>query len=116
MLVKINHNDKLYILNKSRRMFMYTNITEKELVNQFGITARDLRNIYQKYVGLPPKSYITRVKMAKAKTLLRTTTQSIIDIALYLGYENPSHMSAKFKEFYSLTPSAYRRMQFSLAS
>ncbi len=112
MLVNINtkKQHELVILNHSRRVFMYSDITEKELVSDLNITARELRSVYQKYLKLTPKAYITKVKMAKAKTLLRTTSQSIIDIAMYLGYENPSHMSAKFKEFYKTTPSAYRRM------
>lgn len=111
-----SNKEKLRILHESRHMFMYTELTEKEVVKILNTTPRDLREIYKTFVSLTPKAYITKVKMSKAKTLLRTTSSSIIEIACYLGYENPSHMSAKFKEFYDITPSSYRRINLSLAS
>lgn len=113
---KLSTKEKLDILNYSRQQFVYSNISEKELASELGLTPRDLRAIYQKFIGVTPKAYITKIKMSKARTLLRITEESIIDIALHLGYENPSHMSAKFKEIYQVTPSAYRRMYFLLAS
>lgn len=113
---KLTIKQKLEILHYTKHQFIYSSISEKELAEEIGISPRDLRAIYQKFLGETPKNYITKVKMAKARTLLRITEESIIDIALLLGYENPSHMSAKFKELYSLTPSSYRRMNFLMAS
>lgn len=110
--LKLSVQEKLNILTYTRQRFMYTDISEKELALELGITPRELRIIYSKYLGETPKVYITRIKMSKAKTLLRITDMSIIDIALMLGYENPSHMSAKFKEVYKVTPSSFRRMYF----
>lgn len=113
---KLSLKQKKCILTKSKHLFMYSSISEKDLAFDLNITPRDLRSIYQIFVNDTPKSYITKVKMAKARTLLRITDDSIIDIAMSLGYENPSHMSAKFKEIYSITPSAFRRLNFLMAS
>lgn len=116
MKSKFTKTEKLQILNITRQEFMFSEISEKELSNRLNITPREMRTIYQTFLGDTPKNYITKIKMCKAKTLLRISDLSIVEIALILGYENPSHMSAKFKEIYGETPSSYRRMSFLNAS
>jgi AraC family transcriptional regulator len=49
--------------------------------------------------------------MDEAKRLLRETKQSIVAIALDLGYSNPSHFAQIFRRETGLSPSDYRRQR-----
>jgi transcriptional regulator GlxA family with amidase domain len=47
--------------------------------------------------------------------LLRTTNQSISEIAFNSGFENISHFSRIFKENFGLSPLQFRKSQSTLA-
>lgn len=51
---------------------------------------------------------ISRVRVQRAQTLLTTTSSSITEIALSLGFATPEHFSTTFREATGETPSAYR--------
>lgn len=53
--------------------------------------------------------YITQLRIEQAKELLKTTTKSISNIALQIGYVNSSHFGRIFKETTKVTPAEYRR-------
>ncbi len=87
---------------------LYENITEKEVAKASFISETHLRNLYNRYFGMPPKRYIKFIKLKKGQTLLRITRLSVSEIAHILGYINVSKFSSEFKKIYNMTPSQYR--------
>ena len=55
--------------------------------------------------------YHINLRMDEAKRLLRETKQSIVAIALDLGYSNPSHFAQLFRRETGFSPSDYRRQR-----
>ncbi len=53
-------------------------------------------------------AYITRIRVETAARLLRYSETPIEAIAYHVGYEVPSSLSKAFKQFYNLSPAAYR--------
>lgn len=53
--------------------------------------------------------YIQKKKMEYAKMLLETTNTNILDIAIEIGYENPSKFSIAFKKNFGILPNKYRK-------
>jgi len=51
------------------------------------------------------------LRMDEAKRLLRETKQSVVAIALDVGYANPSHFAQLFRREIGLSPSNYRRQR-----
>jgi AraC family transcriptional regulator len=49
--------------------------------------------------------------MDEAKRLLRETKKSVVDVALDVGYANPSHFAQLFRRETGLAPSDYRRQR-----
>ena len=49
--------------------------------------------------------------METAKRQLRETKQSVVEIALDVGYANPSHFARFFRRETGLTSSDYRRQR-----
>ena len=50
--------------------------------------------------------------MDEAKRLLRETKQSVVAVALDVGYANPSHFAQLFRRETGPSPSDYRRQRW----
>ncbi|MBP1630201.1 MAG: AraC family transcriptional regulator [Bacteroidetes bacterium] len=67
-----------------------------------------LHRIVRAFLNEPIGVYITRQRVKKAASLLRSTDISIQDIAYKVGYDMPSSLSKAFKQLYNFSPSEYR--------
>ena len=63
---------------------------------------------FKRYNGVTPMQYIVNLRITNAKTLLRTTTYSVSEVAAVVGYENPLYFSRLFKKQTGLPPSEFR--------
>lgn len=59
--------------------------------------------------GEPPMSFIRKIRLHKAKTLLQTTNLSIAEIAYDLGFTDPNYFSRAFNKEFGAPPSALRK-------
>lgn len=64
---------------------------------------------FRKKTGMTINDYIKSVRILRAKKLLETTTDSVSEIALSVGFINFSHFSSAFKDSCGMPPSAYRK-------
>ncbi len=64
--------------------------------------------IFKKVMGLPYQDYLNNRRITKAKNLLRTSPQSVTEIAISLGFADPTGFGRTFKKLTGQTPSAYR--------
>jgi AraC family transcriptional regulator len=60
---------------------------------------------------MSPSRYQITLRMYEAKRLLRETKRSVVDVALDVGYANPSHFAQLFQRETGLSPSDYRRQR-----
>jgi AraC family transcriptional regulator len=58
--------------------------------------------------GLPPHKFLAVRRVERAKTLLKTTTLPVVEIAFRVGYENTSHFTQVFRLQAGITPGAFR--------
>jgi len=49
--------------------------------------------------------------MDEARRLLRETKRSVVEVALEVGYANPSHFARFFRRETGLSPSDYRQQR-----
>jgi len=68
-----------------------------------------LNTHFKNYVGVTLISYITRLKINYACTLLQYTDSSLLEIANLLEYDSLSHFSRTFKQNTGLSPIAYKK-------
>jgi len=66
--------------------------------------------IFKKVMGLSYQDYLHSRRITKAKNLLRTSAQSVSEIAVSLGFADPTGFGRGFKKLTSYTPSAYRTL------
>ena len=67
-------------------------------------------SFFRKYFGMPPLRYVSEMRMERAKLLLKTTSDSIADIAEATGFHGACHFSRRFKTCTGYSPSDFRRL------
>ena len=79
------------------------------LAAEMGMSITQFRNRLKAVTGETPQSYITNIRMQKARRLLDgfTAEMTMLDIALGCGYEDQSAFGRAFKKFYGVTPGDY---------
>ena len=65
--------------------------------------------LFKRAMGVSPARHLIRLRMDAARRLLRETDQSVVAIAVAVGYANPSHFAQLFRRETGLSPSDYRR-------
>lgn len=65
--------------------------------------------IFKKETGKNLWTYLTEIRMDKAKKLIDNTNLKTYEIAYQLGYENPNYFSKIFKKTFNMTPSEYKK-------
>ena len=85
-------------------------ITLQELADASGYSLSRFKAKFKEEIGITPAEYITLQKMDRAQMLLKTTEQSITDIAYELGFSSSNYFCSVFKKTLSYSPSSYRKI------
>jgi AraC-like DNA-binding protein len=86
-----------------------TDISRDAACGLAGMSPSHFSRTFRKVVGMSYQEYVNRKRIAKAKELLRTSPQSIAEIAAYVGFADNTGFGRIFKKVTGHTPSAYRK-------
>jgi AraC family transcriptional regulator len=81
------------------------------LASQAGLSRFHFQRLFKAATGVSPSHYQINLRMNEARRLLRETKMSVVDVALEIGYANPSHFARLFRRETGLSPSDYRRQR-----
>ena len=97
------------------RDYLHTNyaqrITLELLAVQFDISITQLKRIFREQTGTTIISYLTNLRIQRAKELIRQGSMNFTQIAEAVGYENIYYFSTQFKKQTGLTPTEFSRTQ-----
>jgi AraC-like DNA-binding protein len=65
--------------------------------------------LFNKYVGQTPNTYVLRYRITKSCDMLRETNRTVCDIAITCGFQSASYFSYVFRSEIGLTPQNYRK-------
>ena len=88
------------------------NLTEcqvQRLCDKYAINLSKLRKRFKDIYGKPIYKWHKEYRLQKAKNLLEKTDMSIIEVAAYIGYDNPSKFAAAFYKYTNEKPLNYRK-------
>lgn len=86
------------------------------LAAALGISRRQLERLFFKEVNSSPALVYRRVRLERAKQLLRKSDTSLIEVAIGAGFENVSHFARVFRRAYGQSPGVWRRLEFTSKS
>lgn len=79
------------------------------MVQQSGLSERSLKRRFKVATGYTPVGYVQTLRIEEAKQMLETEGASIEDIAVAVGYEDPTFFRKLFKRLAGVTPAQYRQ-------
>ena len=95
--------------------WMAENVAEEfnldRLAAQAGLSKFYFNRLFKTAMNMSPSHYHINLRMDAARRLLRETRKSVVEIALDVGYANPSHFAQLFRRETGLSPSDYRRQR-----
>jgi len=74
-----------------------------------GLSPRQLERLFRFHLATTPSRYYLRLRLERARHLLRQTASPIMQIALSTGFTSAAHFTKCYRETYGQTPSAERR-------
>lgn len=81
----------------------------KALAARVNVSLSKLKQIFLQAHGIPPYAYLRLLRMERAMHLLRREGCNVTEVALEVGYANPSHFSKIFALYHGVKPSSISR-------
>jgi AraC-like DNA-binding protein len=82
-------------------------VTIDRLAHITRLNRAHLMRTFTRTVGMPPYTYLTQIRVERAKTLL-AAGQTPAETALAVGFADQSHLNRHFKKLTGTTPRRYR--------
>jgi AraC-like DNA-binding protein len=84
------------------------NVSLEQLATLAHLSPFHLLRVFRETVGLPPHSYLTQIRVARAKTLIGASLP-LAEVAAAVGFTDQSHLNRHFKALVGVTPGQYAR-------
>ncbi|WP_371687512.1 helix-turn-helix domain-containing protein [Micromonospora sp. KC721] len=94
--------------------FMHDNLGEQLTIDDMARAALfskfHFSRIFQRATGLSPGRFLSALRLQRAKQLLVSTSLSVADVSLRVGYASVGTFSSRFTRSVGLSPTTYRRL------
>ena len=77
-----------------------------ELAN---LSRAQLMRLFKQQTGISPHSFVNLIRLRQAAVLLRQTADSVLSVALNVGFQSETHFGKAFKKQYGISPGQYRK-------
>ncbi len=88
---------------------IYSPLNVEDICQRFSLSRSSIQTLFAKNLNTSPKQYISDLKFAKAKQMIKESTYSISEIARICGFSSIHYFSRVFKEKYGITPTSYAK-------
>lgn len=104
-------NKSNFLINNMIK-YIHLHIEDAFSLNQmstdFNNSPSYLSSLFKDVMNISITNYVHKMKIERAKLLLKTSTKPILEISNLLYYCDTSHFSKTFKRFTGMSPSQYR--------
>ncbi|SDD07863.1 AraC-type DNA-binding protein [Paenibacillus sp. UNCCL117] len=83
-------------------------VSVQQVAAYAGVHRSYFSSVFTREVGLSPLGYLQKIRMEKAKQLLRETDAAVTEIALSLGYPSLFSFTRAFKNYCRMSPALFR--------
>ncbi|MDP2242419.1 GlxA family transcriptional regulator [Pseudomonas sp.] len=74
------------------------------LASYVDVSRRQLERLFQKYLHCSPSRYYLKLRLIRARQLLKQTSISIIEVASVCGFVSTPHFSKCYREYFGIPP------------
>lgn len=86
----------------------YIDISLEDLAEKFYLSKPYISKYIKEKSGITFGEMVKKIRMKKAKSLLKGSNMTVENIALSVGYQNVEHFNRLFKKAYNMTPIQFR--------
>lgn len=101
------------IVTKAKRYivdnYMRPDLSLGDVAEYVGLNEKYFTTKFSSQNGETFQSYLTGIRIQKAKELINTTSFKMYEISLMVGYSNPEHFNRIFKKEVGISPNRYRK-------
>lgn len=85
------------------------NISLSDIADQAKVSKSTALNLFQRYLGISPVTYLVNYRLQEAAKLLASTEKKVSVISKDTGFDSVDYFCKAFKKYYKLTPTEYRK-------
>ena len=85
----------------------------EELAARCELSKYHFIHLFRMCMGMTPYSYLIRIRMERAETLLQTGDMTVQEVAFVCGYNDPLYFSRAFSRHFGVSPTDYKQRFFS---
>lgn len=108
------YNGDSYLINQAiehTRSNYMNKITLQKMADYLHVSDSYLSKLFKEETGISFTQYLNEIRINRSKDLLQNTKMSIVDVALYVGYEDQSYFTKVFKKLTGVTPKKYQNQK-----
>jgi AraC-like DNA-binding protein len=81
-----------------------------QVANECGLSSSYFARAFKQATGIPPYRWLTKMRVERAKELLRDPDRKLVDIAQACGFVDQSHFTRVFSRSEGYSPGRWRRL------
>lgn len=74
------------------------------LMSDIGLTRRQIERLFRNELGQSPGRFYMKLRLERARLLLRQTSRPILDVAIACGFSSASHFAKSYRDAYGSSP------------
>ena len=104
------HNNVIYEIEKYLQANFDRDVKLQEISEQFYISREYISRKFKQEFNVNISDYVVKIRMERAKSLLKNSELKIYDIANMVGYQDDKYFRKVFKKVEGVTPNEYREL------
>lgn len=110
----LDHKDSYTLSGRTmefiQKNYTRTDFSAAEAAEAVHLSRNYFLKIFKEEQGISFWDHVTKLRMEKARKMLKNTEETIYTISREIGYESQYHFSRKFKNIYGISPNEYRNL------
>ncbi|NVO07279.1 MAG: GlxA family transcriptional regulator [Rhodoferax sp.] len=103
------HNAKVVQVIGRMERHIETPLASEDLARHIHVTRRQLERLFQEHLHVSPLQLYLRLRLERARHLLRQTSMGVIEIGLACGFASASAFSRAYRRQYAVAPTDDRK-------
>ncbi|SEB77754.1 transcriptional regulator, AraC family with amidase-like domain [Nitratireductor aquibiodomus] len=83
-----------------------------QLARAASLSVRQVERLFLRHLGMTPGRYYMRLRLERARELLRQTNMAILDVAIATGFTSHSYFAQSYRQQFGRPPSEERRTTY----